>query len=1017
LDSEGAVEIAAQGLPSVAMYPPDDDGREHARLFAAEQEARRVAEAATDRTRRLQELTTALSTSLEKHQVASVFVDAGRAAVGAAAGYAWLLRDEETLELAAAKDGLPSARLGPFQTISTREPMPVCDALRNRQPMMFESLAAMARSYPHAASVQTGPYRAWAVIPLVLGGRSVGAASFSFSDERTFSDADREMLTAMTGQASLALERCLLLESERKARVIAESARVRERRLYMLAARLASALTREQIAAIVCEETHATLGALTVGAAVSDGDALAYLWTTSSDPAMHGHSDRIPLTMNVPGVRAFKAADLVWYSGDAELEQFKEHEHAWKGRVLSWGGVPIVFEGTPVGAIAVGMREARELSSEEREFLFAIGQVTGQALERARLNEAHQRAEEHLRAALLAARAATWSLDVKTMTSTRDPSYRTLVGQKAAVTNADFMSIHPEDRPIAQAIYARTLRDGTPYEPEVRIQRDDGTYMWIRSHGRLTYDADGKPDKLTGVIVDIDEAKRASMRGEEERRLNDVTYRLASSFARVLDHDRLVQMVVDEVAKLIGASSAVFVDGQRLDSDHAHMAVVIDGPVGQPPFGTLLLGHPAGGRFTADHERLATNIAQHAAIAFENARLYKAVSEHREDLEAAVARAQLADRRKDEFLAMLGHELRNPLAPISTALELMELKGAGAAAVDLKRERDVIRRQVAHLSRLIDDLLDVSRITRGKIQLTREVLELGTVIAKAVEMASPLLEKRGQHLQLDVPRAGLRVDGDATRLAQIFQNLITNASKYSDQQSRIVVRARALGGTVVVEVTDHGMGIPSELLPRLFELFVQGERALDRSEGGLGIGLTIAKSLCELHGGTIEATSGGTGQGSTFKVTLPLAQPAVAGADAATSDVGSAGEANGRLRPDKPARVLVVDDNVDAAQMLRDVLLALGHQPAIAYDGAAALELARSFKPDVAVLDIGLPVMNGYELARQLREQLGSEKLRLIAVTGYGQETDRARAHEVGFDHHLIKPIDLDAILPLLIAR
>jgi PAS domain S-box-containing protein len=636
--------------------------------------------------------------------------------------------------------------------------------------------------------------------------------------------------------------------------------------------------------------------------------------------------------------------------------------------------------------------------------------VTAGALERARLSEAHQTSEDQLRFALTAARAATWSLDLGTMQSQRDVSYAALVGGEATRVNADFMTIHPDDRQTARDAYERSLRERVPYEPEVRIRRDDGSYMWVRAHGRVICDADGKPRTMAGVIVDIDEARQANLRAE-------TLHRLAASFASELDEDRLVQMITDEITKLIGAQVTAFSFAGRPDTitsgDPTLLAdlraeriasvltVAVTARSGET-FGTLWLGHAEHGRFTSEHARLVTGIASHAAVALENAHLYKTVREQKEQLELAVERARVADRRKDEFLAMLGHEMRNPLAPIATALDLMELKDGA----DVRKERAVIRRQVQHLSRLIDDLLDVSRITRGKIQLSREIVELGDVLAKAIEMASPLLEKRLQRLTVDVPRTGLLVDADPTRLAQVFQNLLTNAAKYSEPRSHVELRARAEGDRVVVEVRDEGMGISQELLPRMFDMFAQGERALDRAEGGLGIGLTIAKSLCDMHGGTIDARSAGPGKGSTFIVMLPRARPATAAASARATERMPA-IATG-------TRVLVVDDNVDAAHMLRDFLQALGHEPAIAYDAPSALELVARFRPDIAVVDIGLPVMNGYELARRLREQLGHEKLRLIAVTGYGQDTDRARAFAVGFDHHLIKPIELDALLSLL---
>ena len=557
-------------------------------------------------------------------------------------------------------------------------------------------------------------------------------------------------------------------------------------------------------------------------------------------------------------------------------------------------------------------------------------------------------------------------------------------------------------------------------------------------HGRLVHGPGGAPVALAGVIVDLDEAKRASLRAEEERRINETLHRLGNLFASELDHDRLVHLITDEIAKLVGAELAEFCDARQpgarpwlvrgLDVQvpvrigdvtldprtrapgapsegrpavRSFLAVPVIARSGEV-FGSLRFGHPEAGRFTAEHERLAAGIATHAAISLENARLYRTVREQNEQLALAVERVRQADRRKDEFLAMLGHELRNPLAPISTALELMSLRGGGA----MQKERDVIRRQVDHLSRLIDDLLDVSRITRGKIQLSRQVIEIGAVLGKAIEMASPLLEKRMQPLELDVPRAGLAVDADPTRLAQVFRNLLTNAAKYSEPRSPIGLSARADAERVIVEVRDQGVGIPADVLPQLFELFVQGERSIDRAQGGLGIGLTIARSLCELHGGAIEVASAGAGRGSTFTVTLPRA------AGASVAAPGPAGER--AVRAPGGVRVLVVDDNVDAAVMLHELLAGMGHELAVAHDGLAALELATSFRPDVAVLDIGLPVMDGYELARKLREQLGPEKLRLIAVTGYGQDSDRARAREAGFDHHLIKPVALDALVPLI---
>jgi PAS domain S-box-containing protein len=367
--------------------------------------------------------------------------------------------------------------------------------------------------------------------------------------------------------------------------------------------------------------------------------------------------------------------------------------------------------------------------------------------------------------------------------------------------------------------------------------------------------------------------------------------------------------------------------------------------------------------------------------------------------------AEAANRAKDEFLAMLGHELRNPLSPILTALQLMRLRGTDGS----ERERTVIERQVIHLTRLVDDLLDVSRITRGKVELKEELFELAEVVAKAVEMTSPLLEQRTHTLELIVPRSGLPVRGDATRLSQVISNLLTNAAKYTQAGGHITVHAAEELGQIVVRVRDTGIGIAPDVLPHVFDLFVQGRQALDRSQGGLGLGLTIVRNLVEHHGGSVSAHSEGRGAGSEFVVRLPKATGAAITAD---SERRAPTAEPGIVTPTSAPgpRVLVVDDNVDAAEMLAAALAAKGYQTRVAHDGPAALLTAAKFRPAIAFLDLGLPVMDGYELATRLRELPDLCSMRLIAVTGYGQESDRRRTEQAGFHHHLVKPVDLRAV-------
>jgi signal transduction histidine kinase len=364
-------------------------------------------------------------------------------------------------------------------------------------------------------------------------------------------------------------------------------------------------------------------------------------------------------------------------------------------------------------------------------------------------------------------------------------------------------------------------------------------------------------------------------------------------------------------------------------------------------------------------------------------------------LEQMAAEANAANRTKDEFLAMLGHELRNPLSPILTSLQVLRLRG-----IDSQEQR-IIERQVCHLTRLVDDLLDVSRITRGKVELRKERIELGTVISRAVEMTTPLFEQRRQVLTLEIPPIDLIVEADTDRLAQVFSNLLTNAAKYTKKDGTILVRVERTDSRVQVRVIDNGAGIEEEMLARVFELFTQQTQTLDRAEGGLGLGLAIVKSLVELHGGTVSAYSSGLGQGSEFMVELPLMAAQV---DFAVTVVHPH-----PMSPASLSRILVVDDNDDAAYALKKALEVLGHTVETAHDGPDALRRVTSFKPTIALVDIGLPVMDGYELARRLREQQ-QQPVHLVAVTGYGQESDFRRSAAAGFEQHLVKPVDLDRL-------
>jgi CheY-like chemotaxis protein len=376
--------------------------------------------------------------------------------------------------------------------------------------------------------------------------------------------------------------------------------------------------------------------------------------------------------------------------------------------------------------------------------------------------------------------------------------------------------------------------------------------------------------------------------------------------------------------------------------------------------------------------------------------------ERQYEIRANLDSLRAADRRKNEFLATLGHELRNPLSPLLTSLELLKLQEPGNPAITGSLE--VMRRQTDHLIRLVNDLLEVSRITRGRVELRKERTTLQWIIDNAIETSRPSIDEAGHHLEVNVPAEPLALEADPIRLAQVLTNLLNNAAKYTDRNGQILVTARRDGGDAVVTVRDNGRGIAADMLPRIFDLFTQASSGRAHPHGGLGIGLTLVRSLVELHAGTVTAHSAGLLRGSEFTVRLPLqASPA--------DRVEPTPVAR---EPSLTRRILVVDDNRDAADSLGVVLALHGMEARTAHDGYAALEALDEFRPSVILLDLGLPGIDGYEVAQRVRQHPHGRHATIIALTGWGQERDRRRSADVGMDHHLVKPVDIEALRQLL---
>lgn len=573
---------------------------------------------------------------------------------------------------------------------------------------------------------------------------------------------------------------------------------------------------------------------------------------------------------------------------------------------------------------------------------------------------------------------------------------------------------------IQRAFGGETIRLPTTwYDPRQleRVKVTDGNRVAIQATFTPLWDRDGKVGHVAAVFKDLTAEQSQHELAEAERDLLRLIIEQSGDGIIVANADGVIE-IFNPAAKLqhgIDGLRAVSpgewgaqygletTAGQPLPLESTplyralHGDKVVDGrwSVRRPDGTVRMLNGTATPLARADGSRagavlIARDETDRLAREQERAALLE-----RELL--ARAEAERANRVKDEFLAMLGHELRNPLAPIFTALELIELRGPVQPGPELK----VIRRQVEHLSRLVDDLLDISRITGGKVVLRRTAIRVQDVLDGAAEMASPLLETRQQRLVMQL-EPDLRVYGDAHRLTQVVSNLLTNAAKFTPIAGEITARGRRHGADVVIEVHDTGIGIAPDMLERVFDMFVQAHPSHTNERAGLGLGLTLVKSLVELHGGTVTAASGGLDQGSTFALRIP----------AGLSDPLSAPETEQQQHgvPASGKRILVVDDNADAAVMLGEILGLAGHDVVVAHDGPAALAKLAQFTPEVAILDLGMPVMDGYELAGLLRQRLGDAVL-LVALSGYGQPGDRARTAAAGFHLHLVKPITRDDVL------
>lgn len=959
-------------------------------------------------------------------------------------------------------------------------------------------LGSGPRAPAYEAWLDQHPVYSVLIVPLVFKGRVLGTLGvMRHTGDRPLSREDRLLVEGIGARAALAIENARLYEAHAEARRQSDRAAERTARLQAVTAALSEAVTPDDVARVMLFQAVSKVGGMAgVVFLVGEGGAeLELLAASGYSDAVMAEYRRVPLVQPSPVCDAVIWGRPLYFEDSvsfaASYPDARPESRDLGGQALAV--IPLVSPGGILGSLVLRFAEERRFDVEERTFLQSMADQCAQALERARLYQREQKTRAEAEVARrrlevldqVARLLAESQLDLQATCSAIARSVSESLGDLCLVLllSGDGQRLEPVGSyhrdPVARArvveeickippgsrgrLAKRVLGTGeslllpvvTPEELRAMVHPEVGSYVESLSVHSLLFVPIWSRHAVLGVLGITRDRPDRPYTLDDQRLLQQVADRAALA----IENARLYSALRDNEARLaaiLGSAmdAIVTVDERQRVVLFNTAAEYIFGishgeALSQPIERFIPGGFPArsgvedesgsGQGPTPGHDNLGVLVARRAdgnefpieaaispQVEAAGEKFYTVIIRDITDRRRTEEALREANRRKDEFLALLGHELRNPLAPIVTALHLMKLRGESA----IEPERAVIERQVQHMNRLVDDLLDVARITRGKIELRREPVELWTVVARAIEMASPLLEQRSHHLTVDVPRDGMVVEVDQVRFAQVLSNLLSNAAKYTDPGGHIAISAACADDEVTVTVTDTGLGIRPEILPKLFEPFVQADRTLVRAQGGLGLGLALVKSLVALHGGRVSAKSEGLQRGSEFTVTIPAmvgGRPAAGTVSKPKSQPGSGPgpgpgpEDEPRVQP-RPAvevparkkRVLIVDDNPDSADLLAETFLVLGQETAVAYDGPQALACVQSFTFDVALLDIGLPVMDGYELAGRLRELTGARRVLLIAVTGYGQEADRERSRTAGFDAHFTKPIDIDRLVAMV---
>ncbi|AKJ30384.1 GAF domain-containing protein [Caldimonas brevitalea] len=707
--------------------------------------------------------------------------------------------------------------------------------------------------------------------------------------------------------------------------------------------------------------------------------------------------------------------------------------------------VPLVKDGRFEAILFVHQQQPRHWREDEAALVREVAERTWAAVERARAEEALRESEARFRAMADHAPVMVWVADAKGCCTYLSQSWYEFTGQTPSLGlgRGWIEALHPDDRHATQSALQHVGLHPHPFRHECRLRRAGASsYCWVLNSAAPHFGERGEFLGYVGSVIDISDRKRTEQALAQSSDRLKLLWASAQVMLNASNPKAMLSQLFEKVApqlqldcyfsfmRMPGEAALNLSSYTGITQDEAHViqriefgqgvcgAVALERkPIvasyiqesrdprtegarrfglrayacmplgdGERLLGTLSFASRSRDSFTDDDVEFLSTIARYVAIAHERLQF---VDDLRE-----------ADRRKDLFLATLAHELRNPLAPVLQAVHILGMPAAGEA--ERSWSRRVIERQVHNMSLLLDDLLDVSRITLGKLQLKKEHVALGDVVRSAVETAQPLIDARRHSLTLDLPSEPVWLQADPLRFAQILANLLTNAAKYTDPGGRLVLRAHCEGGELFTSVRDNGIGLERSALRSIFGMFTQATASLDRSQGGLGIGLALVRGLVELHGGGVEAHSEGPGRGSEFIVRLPLGRAGHGGLPAATTS----GDA---VQAARTRRVLVADDNRDAAETLSAFLQMQGHDVRTAYDGQQALAVAQEFRPEVCLLDIGMPRLNGFQVASRLRETHARPPV-MIALTGWGQEADKQRTLQAGFDRHFTKPVDLGTL-------